>query len=132
MSNQNSDVLRTAKALGLNISKVCENCLREAIKRLQGYTQQTETNEGYIDARQGVSSASMVGRAGFEPATFIWTVGAFASLRRGTIPTHPPDLLLGTHFWINSGRPPLRSRIKSLHRWVLESFQMLESNLYQA
>ena len=70
MSNQNSDVLRTAKALGLNISKVCENCLREAIKRLQGYTQQTETNEGYIDARQGVSSASMVGRAGFEPATF--------------------------------------------------------------
>ena len=45
------DVLRTAKELGLNVSKTAENALKEAIKRLQTPVQQTETNGGYVDAR---------------------------------------------------------------------------------
>lgn len=42
------DVLRTAKELGLSVSKISENALKEAIKRLQTPVQQTETNGGYI------------------------------------------------------------------------------------
>jgi post-segregation antitoxin (ccd killing protein) len=30
------DVLREAKALGLNVSKVAENALKEALRRLKG------------------------------------------------------------------------------------------------
>jgi len=30
------EVIQKAKDLGLNISKMCENCLKEAIKRLEG------------------------------------------------------------------------------------------------
>ncbi|RLI12007.1 hypothetical protein DRO35_04055 [Candidatus Bathyarchaeota archaeon] len=30
------NVLREAKELGLNVSKVCENALKEAIRRLKG------------------------------------------------------------------------------------------------
>ena len=45
------DVLRTAKELGLSVSKVSENALKEAIRRLQTPVQQTETNGGYVDTR---------------------------------------------------------------------------------
>ena len=45
------DVLRKAHELGLNVSKVCENALKDAIRRLEQPTIQTETNGGYIDAR---------------------------------------------------------------------------------
>ena len=51
------DVLRTAKELGLSVSKVSENALKEAIKRLQTPVQQTETNGGYIDMRSVSRSA---------------------------------------------------------------------------
>ncbi len=45
------DVLRTAKELGLSVSKVSENALKIAIEQLQTPVQQTETNGGYIDMR---------------------------------------------------------------------------------
>ena len=45
------DVLRTAKELGLSVSKVSENALKEAIRRLQTPVQQTVTDGGLVDAR---------------------------------------------------------------------------------
>jgi len=38
------DVLREAKELGLNVSKVCENALKEAIRRLKGENSKTNPN----------------------------------------------------------------------------------------
>ena len=37
-------VIRKAKDLGLNISKTCENALKEAIKRLEGSNSQSNCN----------------------------------------------------------------------------------------
>jgi len=45
------DVAKEAKEVGLNISKLCENCLKEAIRRLRIPFGQTETNGGLVDAR---------------------------------------------------------------------------------
>ncbi len=63
------DILRTAKELGLSVSKVSENALKEAIKRLQTPVPQTDTNGGYIDTRKRVSSATVAGPGGIEPPT---------------------------------------------------------------
>ncbi|MDH5376399.1 MAG: type II toxin-antitoxin system CcdA family antitoxin [Candidatus Bathyarchaeota archaeon] len=56
------DILRTAKELGLSVSKISENALKEAIRRLQTPVQQTEINGGYIDSRKAVPAA-MIGAA---------------------------------------------------------------------
>ena len=48
-----------ARELGLNISKVAQNALDEAIRRLQTPVPQTETNGGYVDSRKAVSSAKV-------------------------------------------------------------------------
>ena len=45
------DVAKEAKEIGLNISKLCENCLKEAIRRLETPSSQTVTNGGLVDAR---------------------------------------------------------------------------------
>ena len=52
-----AEVHRKAHELGLNVSKVCENALKEAVRRLEQPTTQTETNGGYIDARSASRSA---------------------------------------------------------------------------
>ncbi|NIW50878.1 MAG: hypothetical protein GWN17_01395, partial [Candidatus Korarchaeota archaeon] len=63
-----AEIAEKAHELGLNVSKTCENALKEAIRRLQTPVQQTETNGGYVDTRKRVSSARVDG-TGFEPAT---------------------------------------------------------------
>ena len=45
------EVLKKAKEYGLNLSKIAENAVKEYIRRLEGSSQQTETNGGYVDAR---------------------------------------------------------------------------------
>ena len=40
------DILRKAKEIGLNLSKISENALKEAIKRLQAPVQQKNCREG--------------------------------------------------------------------------------------
>ena len=60
------DLLEKAQEIGLNVSKVCENCLREAVRRLEGYTAQTETNGGYTDVRSTSSEERVVARGRFE------------------------------------------------------------------
>jgi post-segregation antitoxin (ccd killing protein) len=58
---------QTARELGLNISKTCENSLKQAIQLLTASEQQNNcisTCEGTSQQRR------LVGRAGFEPATF--------------------------------------------------------------
>ena len=46
-----AEVHKKAHELGLNVSKVCENALKEAVRRLEQPNTQTETNGGYTDAR---------------------------------------------------------------------------------
>ena len=58
------EVVQKAKELGLNMSKVCENCLKEAIKRLT--SQNCQTNS-FLDETSFVKEVSVDG-AGFEPA----------------------------------------------------------------
>ena len=59
------DVLKEAKALGLNISKVAENVLKEAIRRLKG-----EPSRNILKSQDSDDSPceGLVLRAGFEPA----------------------------------------------------------------
>ena len=56
------DVVRRAKELGLNLSKVCERALIRAIKAL-------EQAEGQTNSNSFTKNSSYVDRAGFEPAT---------------------------------------------------------------
>ena len=63
-----AEVHKKAHELGLNVSKVCENALKDAVRRLEQPTTQTETNGGYADARRA-SPEQRKPRAGFEPAT---------------------------------------------------------------
>jgi post-segregation antitoxin (ccd killing protein) len=57
------DVVRKAKSLGLNISKTCENALKEAIRRLEGSN--PEINSGNPHAGNPMR---VVDGTGFEPA----------------------------------------------------------------
>ena len=60
------DVVKKAKEIGLNVSKTCENCLKEAIRRLETPNPQTNNSKGGI----GTVGSDLVDRAGFEPAAF--------------------------------------------------------------
>ena len=64
-----AEIVEKAHELGLNVSKTCENALKEAIRRLGTLVPQSETNGGDIDSRKAVSSAKMVLRPGFEPGS---------------------------------------------------------------
>ncbi|RLI14314.1 MAG: hypothetical protein DRO43_04330 [Candidatus Hecatellales archaeon] len=57
------DLLKEAKELGLNISKICENALREAIAKMKGETSQENPK---TLPNGGLKEAVMRGR-GFEP-----------------------------------------------------------------
>ncbi len=46
-----SEVLKKAHEIGLNISQFCENALKQAIKALEKTKIQTEAKEGLFDAR---------------------------------------------------------------------------------
>ena len=45
------DVLRTAEEIGLNVARISENALKDAIKRLQTSVQDTETKEVLREGR---------------------------------------------------------------------------------
>ena len=60
------EIVKEAKELGLNISRICENALREAIRRLKG----ENFRSNLVSQPLGVISFDgMEPRAGFEPAT---------------------------------------------------------------
>ena len=58
------ELLRKAHELGLNVSKVCENALKEAVRRLEG-SEPSESSKKCFNHSQN----TMVDGAGFEPAT---------------------------------------------------------------
>ena len=60
-------IYQTARELGLNISNTCENSLKQAIQRLTGSEQQNNCISTCVSTSQ---QPRLVGRAGFEPATF--------------------------------------------------------------
>jgi len=49
-------VVKEARELGLNISKVCENALKEAIRRLKGENPKTNPNILHSHMSEGSSS----------------------------------------------------------------------------
>ena len=61
------DVLRTAKELGLNVSKVSEKALKESIRRLQTPVQRTESNRGRLRCEAHPDQPNVAGPLGFEP-----------------------------------------------------------------
>jgi len=56
------DVFREAKELGLNVSKISENALKEAIRRLKGVNSHTKSNILHSHKSDGVSSENAVAR----------------------------------------------------------------------
>ncbi len=83
-------VVENAKKIGLNLSQFCENALKEAIEALEQRKTKTETNGGLVDARSASRSASVVGRTGFEPATFCTSSRRPNRARRPALrPIHP-------------------------------------------
>jgi post-segregation antitoxin (ccd killing protein) len=60
MIRVNAEILTQAKAQGFNISKVCENALKQKLT----------PNQPQIFDETFSKKVSMVGRTGFEPATF--------------------------------------------------------------
>ena len=67
LSRIEEEVVKKAKDLGLNISKTCENCLKQAIRQLEQLYGQKNPNSLYIDVQQRVSSASLAGPPVFTP-----------------------------------------------------------------
>ena len=59
--SMSKDVVQKAKEMGLNLSKVCENSLIQAIRALEHIELET-SGENRLNSR-------VVDRAGFEPAT---------------------------------------------------------------
>ena len=71
--NLEPQIVKKAKELGLNISKVSENALKEYIKRLEGSNYSNDG--GKVLFREGFSSkekGSMVRLPGFEPGLGAW------------------------------------------------------------
>ena len=60
------EVVREAKEIGLNISKVAENALKEAIKRLKG---EDCKNNHSLSSNRMAKHTYKAGPAGLEPAT---------------------------------------------------------------
>ena len=60
-----AEIIEEAKELGLNISKVCENSLKEAIRRLRGSNNPNSFENKTVKNR----ITNMVGSRGFEPRT---------------------------------------------------------------
>ena len=61
------EIIDKAKEMGLNISKTCENALREAIEALEQRKQRTETNGGYVDTRSVSLPQDWCGRRDLNP-----------------------------------------------------------------
>lgn len=59
----NPELTKLARAMGLNISKTCENALKQAINRLQGHYSETNSEQQRFGNKNDV-----VDWAGFEPA----------------------------------------------------------------
>jgi post-segregation antitoxin (ccd killing protein) len=68
------EVIKKAKEMGLNLSKIAENAFKEAIEALESRRRPTKTNGGCIDSRKAVSSATMVLRPGFEPGSAAFSI----------------------------------------------------------
>ena len=56
-----------ARRLGLNISRIAQNALDEAITRIQTPVPQTETNGGYTDTRSVSPQLDWCGRRDLNP-----------------------------------------------------------------
>ncbi len=56
------ETIKKAKEIGLNISKVCENCLKEATKRLGTPSSQTMPNREVGDQHQDIAKQWWTGR----------------------------------------------------------------------
>ena len=63
------EIVRAAKELGFNISKLCENCLKEAIRRMREPKTQTMTNGGLVDARSASHPQVWCGRRDSNPGS---------------------------------------------------------------
>ena len=57
------EIVETAKKIGLNLSRICEMALEEAIKRMKGSNSQNEP-------KNSPNNLNLVGRVGLEPTTF--------------------------------------------------------------
>ena len=57
-------IVKKAKEMGLNISKTCENCLKQTIVRIETPNMQNINQKGGTGT---VGSVNMVGSRGFEP-----------------------------------------------------------------
>ena len=66
------DVVEEAKELGLNLSKVCENALKEAIKRLKGENCENNSYSPFSNRMAGHTNKKMVRPPGFEPGLGAW------------------------------------------------------------
>ena len=64
------EVIIKARNLGLNISKITENSLKQAIIALEQTKSQSNRFSLSEDSLFGKRESSVVGRTGFEPATF--------------------------------------------------------------
>ena len=59
-------IYQTARGLGLNVSRTCENCLKQQIQRLTASEQQNNCISTCVSTSQ---QQRMAGGTGFEPAT---------------------------------------------------------------
>jgi len=57
-----AEVINLAHEMGLNVSKTCENSLKQAINRLQGINSENNSTQQCINDQNMIAD-----RAGFEP-----------------------------------------------------------------
>ncbi len=84
------DLVREAHELGLNVSKICENALKQAIEQLRPlYSKNIPKNCQNI-------SGGVVPRAGFEPATTRSSAGRSPRLSYLGVASQILEIMLGT------------------------------------
>ena len=65
-----AELHKKARELGLNITKVCENALRQAVAKLEAPNTQTNGGTAFLsEGSFGKESSIMVLRPGFEPGS---------------------------------------------------------------
>ncbi len=94
-------VIRKSKDLGLNISKTCENALKEAIRRLEGSNPKTTSGNSHA----GTPEQIVVDGAGFEPAA-----SAMPTLRsfQADLPAHDTNPTRNHLSIMGKQKPPLK------------------------
>ncbi len=75
------EVLEKAHELGINVSKACENCLKQYIAAIKS-AKLTNGGKSFLSEASFTKEGSMVRSPGFEPGSSAWQADVLVQTRR--------------------------------------------------